>query len=163
MYALMMEKGVFSIAALGVTFIMMILARNMSGGHFNPAITCGVMVSDWKKENLSTGCLMIVAQFVGSFAGIFLGWMSLVNYTVMDDDVTGEVRKASVPDSWIGIIAPSLPSGNPDLGDAPGTDEEGFTRDWQTFWAMLITSIVLSYAYVSIKNDKTQLSDEPLV
>ena len=45
MYAIMLEKGTFLIAG-GATALMMILAWDVSGGHFNPAITLGVYVAE---------------------------------------------------------------------------------------------------------------------
>ena len=41
--------------------------------------------------------------------------------------------------------------------------DDGWTRDWQTFWAMLLCSIVLVFAFVSIKHNSTQLTDNGLL
>ena len=36
-------------------------------------------------------------------------------------------------------------------------------RDWQTFWAMLLTSTVLVLCYCSIKNEVTKISEHVIV
>ena len=59
---------------------MMLLAWNISGGHFNPAITLGMFIAEKKlKENVVTAAIMIVAQFTGAMFGILLGFLSIVN------------------------------------------------------------------------------------
>ena len=44
-----------------------------------------------------------------------------------------------------------------------GYVEDDFTRNWQTFWAMLLCSIILVFAFVSIKHNSTQLTDNGLI
>ena len=39
---------------------------------------------------------------------------------------------------------------------------DGYTRNWQTFWAMVITSMLLVLAYNSIKLKGTQITDDRL-
>ena len=38
-----------------------------------------------------------------------------------------------------------------------------WTRDWQTFWAVLISSIILVLTFISIKHKNTQLTDNSLI
>ena len=58
---------------------------------------------------------------------------------------------ASVPSRWVGLVAPASPAGGVDLGQA----EQGFVRNWQCFWAMLLTSIILVVTYISVKKEST--------
>jgi len=78
MYAMMLENGVFG-SAVYITFAMMMVAWNVSGGHFNPAITLGVYVAekDFKGNAVIMG-LMIVGQFAGAFLGVLFGYLALV-------------------------------------------------------------------------------------
>ena len=39
----------------------------------------------------------------------------------------------------------------------------GFTRDWQCFWAIFLTSLLLTFGYVTVKNPKTAITDNPLL
>ena len=41
--------------------------------------------------------------------------------------------------------------------------DDDWTRDWQTFWAILLCSIILILAFISIKHKTTQLTDNGLV
>ena len=61
MYALMMYEGLY-MATSKVTLIMMLLAWDLSGGHFNPTITIGVYVSQKKfGQQLVTMLTLLVA------------------------------------------------------------------------------------------------------
>ena len=82
----------------------MFIAWEVSGGHFNPAITLGVFIANLKDagNNLVIMLVMIVSQFIGAFAGIFWGWLALCDYTWKDNNDADH----TVPDSWVGIIAP---------------------------------------------------------
>ena len=65
---------------IGITFAMMLLAWNVSGGHFNPAISLGVWASQGKfGEDAVTLIIMIVSQFAGAMLGILLGFLSLID------------------------------------------------------------------------------------
>lgn len=79
MYCLVVNKGVFVESAGVITFAMMCIAWNVSGGHFNPAITIGVYVSE--KDfggNALIAFLMICAQFGGAFLGLLFGYLARV-------------------------------------------------------------------------------------
>lgn len=41
--------------------------------------------------------------------------------------------------------------------------DNDWTRDWQTFWTILMCSIILVLAFISIKHKSTQLTDNGLV
>ena len=169
MYALMLSRGQFTETVQVVTLAMMLLAWNISGGHFNPAITLGMFIAEKKlKENVVTAAIMIVAQFTGAMFGILLGFLSIVNVQYQKDLAAYESESGSnietkqyVPVAYQGYIAPNLDYGSdPDFG----LDEvNGFTRDWQTFYAMLISSFFLTLAYTSVKSKNTQLTENELL
>lgn len=154
MYSIVMLRGAVEVNGF-LNAGLMFLAWKISGGHFNPAISVGMYVSMMKiGENAVTLGIMIVAQFAGAFFGILLAYLSIIDNTWKD-----EVRSDySIPIGWLGTLAPETPDGLDD-----GTGDDGFTRDWQTFWSILLTSIVLTLCYSSIKNDATKISDNILV
>mmetsp|Transcript_12365 Transcript_12365/g.16769 ORF Transcript_12365/g.16769 Transcript_12365/m.16769 type:complete len:269 (+) Transcript_12365:22-828(+) len=158
MYAMMLFKGDYGVAT-GLSATLMFLAWDVSGGHFNPAITLGMFMADLKNagKNLVIMLIMIVAQFAGAFLGIFWGWLAIVN-KLWQDKIDSDY---SVPSGAVGEIGPTLP-GNAgiDHGDDP---DNGFTRDWQTFFAMFLTSMILVLAYASVKMPQTAISDNKVV
>ena len=80
MYALIISNGVYGAAPLAVTFAMMCIAYNVSGGHFNPAITVGMFIAEKNiGGNLVSLILMIAAQFAGAFFGILLGYFAVID------------------------------------------------------------------------------------
>ena len=166
-----------------LNFVMLVLAWNISGGHFNPAISIGMCIATKKiGAHWMTLLIMVGAQFAGGMFGLCLGFLSILDIEYMNKQVSvqneehfcylaneqfrGEdcpyERNASVPEAWLGIIAPIIPYGTEDLG-ADTHYSTGFTRDWQTFWAMLVTSMLLVLAYNSIKLKGTQITDDRLV
>ena len=80
MTAFIISSGDFGGAALSTTVVMMCIAYNVSGGHFNPAITVGMFIAGKDiKGNLKPLILMIVAQFVGAFLGILFGFLAVID------------------------------------------------------------------------------------
>ena len=85
MYALIIGNGEFGNGAMAVTFAMMCIAYNVSGGHFNPAISVGMYVAEKNfGGNLVALGLMVVAQFAGAFFGILLGFLAVIDSTYME-------------------------------------------------------------------------------
>ena len=83
MYAITVDEGVF---AGNTTFACMLLAWEMSGGHFNPAISLNVYFVE-RKNGATAGTLfaMILSQLVGACIGTIFGWMALVDKSYMED------------------------------------------------------------------------------
>ena len=79
MYALMMQLSVYTWTVCVVTFGCMLQAWEVSGGHFNPAITIGMFASEKKPKNIVVALTMIIAQFAGAMFGILLGFLSLID------------------------------------------------------------------------------------
>lgn len=85
MYGVMMDFGGFA-SAVPITFAMMVLAWNVSGGHFNPVISIGMYVAE--KDfggNLVTLLILMGSQFAGAFLGVLLGFLSLIDVTYQND------------------------------------------------------------------------------
>ena len=78
-YGVMVLSGLVSFP---LTFAMLVLAWEVSGGHFNPAITLGMWVaSSGRGKNLVTMLLMIAGQVCGAFFGVLLGYLAIVDKT----------------------------------------------------------------------------------
>lgn len=111
MYALILCNGNFVLSSLGaahsVTIVMMFIAYNVSGGHFNPAISVGMFLAQKKfGEDLLPLILMVVAQFAGAFFGILLGFFAVVDSEYQDKQVSDDNEKhANVPSGWVSFTA----------------------------------------------------------
>ena len=86
---------------------MMCIAYNVSGGHFNPAISVGMFLAQKKfGEDLLPLILMVVAQFAGAFFGILLGYFAVIDSEYQDKQVTDDNEKhANVPSGWVNFKA----------------------------------------------------------
>ena len=173
MYALIIGNGSFGYAAAAVTFAMMCIAYNVSGGHFNPAISVGMFVANKQfGQDLFPLLLMVGAQFAGAFFGILLGFFAVIasEYQSEQTDV-GYSKHANVPDSWVSFTAFLPLQANRkdyDTGISYDSDKDEYlnddwTRDWQCFWAILMCSIILVLTFISIKHKDTQLTDNGLI
>ena len=64
-------------AVAGTIFAaIMTLAGPLCGGHFNPAVTIGVLVSEGIAENFKMAIAIIISQIIGGFAGVGLARMT---------------------------------------------------------------------------------------
>ena len=140
MYAQMLSGGAADSVLSpqsATNFVMLVLAWNISGGHFNPAISIGMCIATKKiGANWKTLVIMLAAQFLGGMFGLCLGFLSILDIEYMNNfvSVQNEVnfcylankqfrgddcpyeRNASVPSSSMTIIAPTLPGGGYDMG-----------------------------------------------
>ena len=91
MYAVIVEEsyekfvGIFGDAYIYITLAMMMIAWNVSGGHFNPAITVGMLIAS--KDfggNAAVAFLMIAGQFAGALFGILFGFLAIINRDYME-------------------------------------------------------------------------------
>lgn len=51
----------------------------VSGGHFNPAITLAVLIAEGRqnfRKNIGFALMLMVAQILGGFAGCYSSWLS---------------------------------------------------------------------------------------
>ena len=62
-----------------------------------------------------------------------------------------------MPGSWIRLVGPKGPK------NVYYDPINGFTRDWQTFWAMLVTSMILTLCFVSFKSERTAITENKLL
>ena len=72
------------------------------------------------------------------------------------------VGSPNLPEDWYSAdgLLPKNGYSEDSLDDGCSYDGAEWTRDWQTFWSILITSMLLSLFFVSIKNKKTQLTED---
>ena len=145
MYALMVNLGIPT-AAIYIQFALMVVAWNVSGGHFNPCLTVAALVSNFNGKNLIFALAMIVGQFLGAMFGILLGYLALIA-----KDFKSLTPHGNVPYTWVGFVYPV------------GPDGAGKQLEWQTFWAILLTSIILSLGFLAIKRKETRLSQNCLI
>ena len=103
--------------------------------------------------NLVTAGIMIVAQFLGAFAGILWGYLALLAPDATDG------ADYSVPPGWVGATIPLIPPAFPDYGEG----KDGYTRNWQCFWGILMATIMLSLGYVTIKHKATRFSEDSVL
>jgi glycerol uptake facilitator-like aquaporin len=77
-YAAMASAG-NSEAVAFTLFILILMIGPVSGGHVNPAVTCGVFVNGGNYGRDIVFFLMILlAQFAGALLGVFWSWLVLM-------------------------------------------------------------------------------------
>jgi len=59
---------------------------NVSGGHFNPAVTMGVYFKEGKKSNTGFALMIILAEFVGAALGVLIIFFANKKETILKDD-----------------------------------------------------------------------------
>jgi len=114
MYAVIVDQNDsnnFGNAYLFITLAMMMVAWNVSGGHFNPAITIGVYVASKDYGGNSLTCLlMIVGQFLGAIFGFLFGFLALVSRDYMRDLSNERLNpvehNANIPQDYIARLYP---------------------------------------------------------
>ena len=113
-------------------FAMVVLFGDITGGHFNPAVTLGVYV--WLGEfskNFTMALVVIVSQLIGSLLGMGLAILTLAS------DVDGDYQ---VPEQYVPILCPKDPSD-------PSKCEQGSYQLTLQLWA---TQTICTFVFVSV-------------
>ena len=113
---ILISKANAEAAALGL-FTQIIIFGDVTGGHFNPGVTLGVLV--WQLSNNPLAQVLFAAMIiVAECAGAIVG--GLLSYYILSVD--GEV-----PEDNVAILAPST--------DIDTKGDEVFEVNVQTFWS----------------------------
>ena len=119
-----------------VYFCLLFICWNVSGGHFNPALTISIFIGQKNfGGNAVLLAMMVGAQVVGGFLGLFWAWLTLMDKDLMKAR-EGDDPDHLVPEEWTFDICPLVGGGGCDTGTA----KYGFSRDFQAFFAVLIMS-----------------------
>ena len=115
-YSIMLTNNPISIAFS--LFASIVIFGAITGGHFNPAVTLGVYISEGKwKENASWLVSIIVAQVLGAFVAQGLATLTLF------EDTLSNIPAANVPK-----LCPQDPT-NADWATSPAGNEISGTRN----------------------------------
>ncbi len=72
-------------AIVSVYFCLLAVCWNVSGGHFNPALTLSTYIG---QKNFGGNAvllgLMIGGQVIGAFLGLFWAWLTLIDKDYME-------------------------------------------------------------------------------
>ena len=157
-YVTLISKGDFYSIG-GVYLCLLYICWNVSGGHFNPALSISVYVGQKNfGGNIVTLAMMLGAQTVGAFLGLFWAWLTLMNKDYMKA-VYGDDPDHLVPPQFLFDVCPTVT----DVGCDTGEAKYGFSRDFQTFFAVLIVSIFNFFIYQATKNEQTANTDNNVV
>ena len=97
-----------------VYFCCLFICWNVSGGHFNPALSASVYIGQKNfGGNIVLLAMMIGAQVVGGFLGLFWAWLTLINKDLLKESGQDDPDHL-VPPGWTFDVCPSL------LGPAGG-------------------------------------------
>lgn len=109
LYAINIQKGT-TFGQFGIAFMlfaMILIGGPITGGHFNPAVTLGVYISNVKwREDWQIFLLMLFAQFFGALWGVCLAWNSLYNPTAVLVP-PNKLTRGNVPESEIVLLYPA--------------------------------------------------------
>ena len=61
-------------------FVALLMAANISGAHFNPAVTMAIMIRKENKLPKGIGMLYILFQFLGALCGSLFAWNFIAVY-----------------------------------------------------------------------------------
>ena len=138
-------------------FASILIFGAITGGHFNPAVTLGVYLSENERysENFLFMLMIMVSQFIGGFGAMGLAFLSLYETSVTDG--------TTVPPELVPRLCPQeypMVDGVPDCDNWSGKDD--FIFNWQ----VLVNEIVCTFIFVSvilmvkIKEDHIKITDD---
>ena len=104
-------------AAIGaVYFCLLYICWNVSGGHFNPALSVSVYIGQKNfGGNIVTLAMMVGAQVVGGFLGLFWAWLTLMNKDYMKA-LYGDDPDHLVPPGFTFDVCPTVVGAGCDTG-----------------------------------------------
>lgn len=109
-------------------FASVVIFGDITGGHFNPAVTLGVFTSrgDYG-ANILFCILIMLSQFAGGFAAIGLAWAGTLD----------------LPNDKLPALAPT----NPATGLADTSAED---NDFKMFFAVMVNEVVCTFLFISV-------------
>ena len=112
-------------------FASILIFGNITGGHFNPAVTLGVWITKGNcAASFSFAMMIIFGQILGGFLAIALAYVSL--YSNQEGVNTIETPAYACPTE--------------NSGECDNTNGEGFDYDVQSF----VTQVICTYIFVSV-------------
>ena len=131
-------SGADAIAGALALFAMIVIFGDVTGGHFNPAVTFGVLVWQFFQSDpiskLIFSVMIIVGQCVGALGGALLATFAL--------HVNGKV-----PEEYIPVLAPKIT-----VDDKGGS---GFSEDLQVFWSQTLCTFIFVSVILILKGRRT--------
>ena len=129
---------------------MIIIGGNVSGGHFNPAVTLGVFVNEKKPGQDAVLAIMIwISQFTGGLVGALLAWSVEGFFTSNYNSTDG-----NIPSAWLPFVYPQ---------DSSGTSPATTDRSMQTFFIQAMMTFVFVLTILVVKSKETEPSDIPAI
>lgn len=90
-------NGSSAFAGISIAMTLMVLVYSMgpiSGGHFNPAVTLGVMLSNKMEGGWERGLAYMIVQFMGGALGAISGFLIYSKAFIVKPDKNFDVSHA---------------------------------------------------------------------
>ena len=133
------------LAAAFSLFAMILIFGSVTGGHFNPAVSLGVLIwqvfkkpSEGRERDPCKKLILCFLVILGQCLGAVLGAV-LAGYVLK---VNGNVPKEYVP-----VLAPENTQATSALN--------GFTEDFQTFFSQALCTFIFVLVILMLKGKKT--------
>jgi len=124
-----------------VFFGLIMACDNVSGSHFNPAVTTGVYFTTKNfKGNFSFYLVILLAEFAGGLFGLFLSWIVLLPNPIANGF-------DAVPAMWIPTLCPN---GIGDRGNPYACDTDK-SRERATFFLQMMSTFVFVFVVMMVK------------
>lgn len=107
-YAIIASGG-NTIGVVATFFCLLQVLGPVSGGHMNPAVTFGVFVREYSRENLNMLWKIVLGQFMGALAGSIF---ALDHLESVHDKWRRVHPVAKVPIEWMPTVCPIDPITN---------------------------------------------------